>query len=279
MKTSAKKNTTRRKTADKSRSSTDGQVQSITRAFSILNAIAEDGQGLTLAEISEKVGLPPSTAHRQLTTMQEERFVRFEADTGAWMIGVQAFLTGNAFIGSRDIASMSRPFMRNLMEQTGETVNLAIADEQRGNVIYLAQVECKHMMRAISRPGEQIPMYCSAVGKALLAAMPKTGVTAILQKTGLRRITDKTITSPAKMHAELEKIRASGYAIDDEEHAVGLRCIASVLCDEYGDPMAAISMLGPVARITDEKSAEFGSIVKEAAIAITAAIGGRCKTG
>jgi len=256
------------------RSRTDGQVQSLSRALSILNAIAGDEQGLTLSEIVKKVGLPPSTAHRHLTTMQQERFVRFEAYTGTWLIGVQAFLTGNAFIDSRDVASMARPQMRRLMETGGETVNLAIADEERGHVIYLAQVECRHMMRAISRPGEQVPMYCSGVGKALLAMLPKPSVKAILQKTGLKRVTEMTITSPDLLHAELEKIRARGYAVDDQEHAVGLRCIASTICNEHGEPLAAISILGPVARITDGRIAEFGSLVKEAAAAITAAIGG-----
>jgi IclR family acetate operon transcriptional repressor len=232
-------------------------------------------QGLTLAEITEKVGLPPSTTHRHLTTMQQERFVRFEAETGTWLIGVQAFLTGSAFIDSRDIVSLARPFMRRLMEESGETVNLAIADEERGHVIYLAQVECRHMMRAISRPGEQIPMYCSAVGKALLAMLPKSSVTSILQKTGLKGVTELTITSPRKLRAELKKIRDDGYAIDDQEHAVGLRCIASVICNEHAEPLAAISILGPLARISDSKIAEFGLIIKEAAAAITTAIGGR----
>ncbi len=268
----------RKKNSEQSRSTGHGQIQSVARAISILNAIAENDTGLSLAEISEKVGLPPSTTHRHLTTMQDEHFVRFDMESGTWLIGVQAFLTGSAFIGSRDITSLARPFMRRLMEASGETVNLAIADETRGHVIYLAQVECKHMMRAISRPGSQIPMYCSAVGKALLAALPRSGVTAILQKTGLKRITEKTITAPARMHAELAKIRIDGYAVDDEEHAVGLRCIASVLCNEHGEPLAAISMLGPMARIPDRKIAEFGAIVKETAAAITTAVGGRYKT-
>ena len=273
---SPSRNNGRQKSVDKSRSAGDGQIQSVTRALSVLNAIAEEESGLTLAEISEKVGLPPSTTHRHLTTMQEESFVRFDAETGTWLIGVQAFLTGSAFIGSRDIASIARPYMRRLMEASGETVNLAIADEARGYVVYLAQVECKHMMRAISRPGELVPMYCSAVGKALLAAMPETSIAAIFQKTGLKRITEKTITSPAKMRAELVRIKSEGYALDDEEHAVGLRCIASVLCNEHGEPLAAISMLGPMARISDDKIAEFGVLVKEAAAAITLAVGGRC---
>ncbi len=165
--------------------------------------------------------------------------------------------------------------MLRLMEAGGETVNLAIADEPHGQVIYLAQVECKHMMRAISRPGEQVPMYCSAVGKALLAAMPKPAVASVLQKTGLKRVTGRTITSPARLRTELKRIRSEGYAIDDEEHAVGLRCIASVICNEHAEPLAAISMLGPVARITDSRIAEFGSIVRETAATITEAMGGR----
>ena len=265
----------RQKSVVKSRTAGDGQIQSVTRALSVLNAIAEEEAGLTLAEVSEKVGLPPSTTHRHLTTMQESSFVRFDTETGTWLIGVQAFLTGSAFIGSRDIASIARPYMRRPMEASGETVNLAITDEGRGYVIYLAQVECKHMMRAISRPGELVPMYCSAVGKAVLSAMPRPAIAAIFQKTGLKRITEKTITSPAKMRTELEKVRTDGYALDDEEHAVGLRCIASALYNEHGEPLAAVSMLGPMARISDDKIAEFGILVKEAAAAITSAIGGR----
>ena len=269
----------RYRSAGRSRSSNDGQVQSLTRALSILNVIAESEQGLTLAGIAETIGLPPSTTHRHLTTMQQERYVRYDGEAGLWLIGVQAFLTGNAFIGSRDIAMLARPNMRRLMEMSGETVNLAVADEARGYVIYMAQVECKHMMRAISRPGEQIPMYCSAVGKALLAALPNSSVTAILQKTGLKKVTDKTITSAKKLRAQLKKIRDDGYALDDEEHAVGLRCIASVIHDEHEEPLAAISMLGPVARITDERIGEFASLVKQTAAAITAAAGGRRRKG
>ncbi|MCF6320511.1 MAG: helix-turn-helix domain-containing protein [Rhizobiaceae bacterium] len=277
MKTSLKKKK-HPAAGQKTRSSTDGQVQSLTRALSILNAIAEDEQGLTLSEVAIKVGLPPSTAHRHLTTMQQERFVRFDGSSGTWLIGVQAFLTGNAFIDSRDIASLARPQMKRLMETSGETVNLAIADEDQGNVIYLAQVECRHMMRAISRPGERIPMYCTAVGKAILAAMPDSSVSSILRKTGLKRVTDKTITSPGKLREELSKIAADGYAVDNEEHAVGLRCIASVIYNEHGEPTAAISLLGPVARISERQISEFGKLAREAAASITMAIGGRIRT-
>jgi len=272
---SSLKSKAQKKSGQKSRSSSDGQVQSLTRALTILNAVAEDEQGLTLSEVAIKVGLPPSTAHRHLTTMQQERFVRFDSNSGTWLIGVQAFLTGNAFIDSRDIASLARPQMRRLMETSGETVNLAIADEDQGNVIYLAQVECRHMMRAISRPGERIPMYCSAVGKALLAAMPDSAVTAVLRKTGLKRLTDKTITSPTKLSEELKNIAVNGYAVDDEEHAVGLRCIGSAIYNEHGEPTAAVSLLGPAARIADHQISEFGKLAREAAASITTAIGGR----
>lgn len=255
---------------------TRGQVQSLIRALSILNAVAEDERGMTLSDIAQKVSLPLSTTHRHLTTMQQERFVRYDTQLGTWLVGVQAFLIGNAFVNSRNTVSMARPFMRELMEASGETVNLAVCED--GQAVYLEQVECQHTMRVFNRPGARVPMYCSAVGKALLAAMPEAEVGKILHKTGLTRLTDNTVVSPAALHAELATTRARGYASDNEEHNVGLRCVAAVICDELAQPIGAISVSGPLVRIGNARFPVLGAMVKDTAAAITAALGGRLKT-
>ena len=249
-----------------------GQVQSLARAISILNGLAEEEYGLTLTDLAQKVGLAPSTAHRLLTTLQEQRFVRFDLERNVWLIGVQAFVVGNAFVRSRDVIAIARLHMRHLMEESGETVNLAVEDQ--GEAIYLAQVECRQMMRAIAKPGGRVLLHCSGVGKALMAAMPDAEVSKILQRRGLPRTTEKTIDAPAKLRDELQQIRGRGYAFDDEENAIGLRCVAAVIHDEYGHPLAGLSLSGPMARITDERVPLLGAMVIKAASEITAELGG-----
>ncbi|MDF2366555.1 IclR family transcriptional regulator [Sneathiella sp.] len=250
-----------------------GQVQSLTRALSILNAIAENPPGLSLTAIAKSLTLAPSTTHRLLTTLQEERYVQYDRDTSRWQIAMQAFVTGNGFLVSRDLATVARPYMRRLMELSGETVNLAIADGDK--VIYLAQVESREMMRVFSKPGNSVPMHCSGVGKAMLMAMSREDVSRIIEDQSLARLTDKTITDPNLLYEELAAARARGFAVDDEEHAVGLRCAAALIYEEHAEPLAGLSISGPAARISKERLMELGQITVEIASEVTAALGGR----
>jgi IclR family acetate operon transcriptional repressor len=262
-------NTTSKKPSDVSRS---GQVQSVTRAISILNALAAEENGLTLTELSQTVSLAPSTTHRLLTTLQQERFVRFDDQRSVWLVGLQAFAVGNAFVRSRELIGMVRPFMRRLMEESGETTNLAVED--REEAVYLAQVECREMMRAFAKPGARVPMTSSAVGKAILAGRPDDQVARLLNRVGLQRVTGRSIATPAALKTALATTRAMGFAVDDEEHAVGLRCVASALYDEHGDPIAAVSVSGPAARVTDERIPALGKLVRSVAAEATQALGG-----
>ncbi len=260
-----------KKQASISRSS--GHVQSLSRALSLLNALSEHSQGLSLSAVAHEVGLPTSTAHRLLTTLQNERYVRFDADHSAWLVGVQAFKAGSAFLRSRDLVATSRPYMRRLMEQCGETVNLAVLD--RGEVIYLAQTETHKMMRAIAKPGGRAEIFSSGVGKALLAFMPEAETGQLLQRISFYQETENTLSNLADLQKDLETIKNRGFAIDDEENAVGLRCVAAVIFDENANPMAGLSISGPAARITDSKIPVLGASVSQVASEITAAIGGQ----
>ncbi len=247
-------------------------MQSLVRALTLLNRIAETADdGVSLSEVAQQVGLPASTAHRLLMTLEQERYVRFSADRRLWTIGVQAFVMGCAFLKTRSLVALARPRLRMLMEESGETVNLAAED--KGEVVYLAQVECREMMRVSARPGARAPIHCSAVGKAILSGASDKSIAKILHQHGMARLTVKTIVTPSALRQELIKVRDQGYAVDDEEHAVGLRCIAAPIVDEMGDVVAAVSVSGPMARIGDERISALGQMLKEAARAISMEMG------
>ncbi len=250
-----------------------GQVQSLSRALKLLNALSYHAQGLPLSELAREVGLPNSTAHRLLTTLQNERYVHFDSERSAWMIGVQAFQVGAAFVRSRDMIAIARPVMRRLMNAAGETVSLGILDQCE--VINLAQVESRKMMRAIAGPGGRAYVHASSIGKALLAFSPEAAQKQFFSCWDPRPLTANTIVSEAALRRELAAVRARGYALDDEETAAGLRGAASVVFNEYAEPVAGISVFGPATRISAARLGQLGALVTEAAADITHEFGGR----
>ncbi len=185
---------------------------------------------------------------------------------------MQTFVAGSAFLRTRNLIGIARPYMRALMNESTETVNLAVQDEQEA--VYLSQVECRQMMRVLARPGARVPLYCSSVGKALLSAMPDGDVAGALPRHGMRRLTEKTITSRSALRDDLALTRERGFAIDDEEHAFGLRCVAGLVFDEAAEALAAISISGPAVRISDKRIADLGDLVRRKADEITLRLGG-----
>lgn len=250
-----------------------GQVQSLMRALSLLECLAQAESGLALTALAERVGLAPSTAHRLLKSMAQRRFVHHDDERGLWSVGVQAFSVGSAFLRGRDFVGVARPIMRELMEVAGESVNLAVLDG--GEAVYLAQVECREMMRALARPGGRAPIHCSGVGKALLSALPAREVDLILSRHGLPLLTSKTITDADVLKRSLSAARERGYAFDDEEQVLGMRCVAAVIYDEHTYPLAAVSLSGPTARVTDRRIDDLGRLALRVARQITDKIGGR----
>lgn len=248
------------------------QVQSLIRALRIVNRLAMADEGMTLTSIAESVALAPSTAHRLLTTLEQERYVHFDAERRLWSVGLQTFVVGGAFLRTRNLIGIARPYMRALMNESTETVNLAVRDEREA--VYLAQVECRQMMRVLARPGARVPLYCSSVGKALLCAMPDGDLASALPRHGMRRLTEKTIASKSALRDDLALTRERGFAIDDEEHAFGLRCVAGLVFDEAAEPIAAISISGPAVRISDQRVAILGELVRRKADEITSRFGG-----
>jgi IclR family acetate operon transcriptional repressor len=249
-----------------------GGVQSLVRALSLLDALANHEDGLTLTAIAKEVGLPPSSAHRLLTTLQRRRFVRFEPNGMLWRVGVQAFVVGNAFARSREVTPLAMPHMRHLMDKCGETVNLFVPNN--GLSICIAQVQSRQMIRAISRPGGGLPLDRSASGKAMLAHSSRSEVEEILLKQAPAASASYSAYKLRKLHAELRQIRRRGYSLDDEEVAAGLRCIGAAILDEHGAAFAAISIAGPTSRLTDDRISLLAEMVWVTGEAVTLEIGG-----
>lgn len=250
-----------------------GPVQALTRGLTVLDRLAESKGGVQLTDLSQRVGLPSSTTHRLLGTLEKMGYVHQVGELGLWYVGVNAFVVGSAFLENRDLMTQTHPFLRRLMDQSGETTNLAVLDG--GEAVFVDQVQCHEMMRMLTRLGSRAPLHASGVGKALLSAMSDEEVNGVLQRRGLSRITNSTIDTPERLKAELKEVRRLRYAFDNEEHAVGLRCLASTIYDEHAEPLAAISLAGPKPRIPDERVFELGALVARTAKEITLAMGGR----
>ena len=250
-----------------------GQVQSLTRGLSILECLGRAEGGLTLTDVANRVTLPPSTTHRLLATLERMGYVYQAGELGRWYVGLQAFAVGSSFLSSRDFVAQSHPYMRRLMEQAGETANLAILDGTEA--VFVDQVQCRETMRTIVKLGSRVPLHASGVGKAIFAALPDEQIDAILKVRGLPRITENTITSPETMWASIRVVRQRGWSFDDEEHLPGTRCVAASIYDEHAESLGAISIAGPSSRLPDERIKALGPVAAHVAEEITHRLGGR----
>jgi IclR family transcriptional regulator, acetate operon repressor len=248
----------------------DASVQSLDRAIALLELVAA-GSGLSLTEIAQAAALPPSTCTRLLQTLQRHAIVEFESGTQLWHVGPGTFRIGSAFLRQRKIAERGRAEMQALVDRCGETANLAIAEEE--GVVFVSQVETHEPIRAFFRPGTRSPYHASGVGKAILAHARPERVARLLRGT-LTRFTPTTITERVALAAELDATRLRGWALDEEERSSGMRCVAAPIFNEYGEPVAGISVSGPTVRLTPEAARAYGPLVVAAAAEITRSIAG-----
>jgi IclR family transcriptional regulator, acetate operon repressor len=256
----------------RSKKDTGGGVQSLTRGLTLLEQLAESEGGISLTEISQRAALAPSTAHRLLNTLADMGFVFQAPDSGLWYIGLKTYRVGCAFVSNRDFVGESHAYLRKLMEQSGETANLSIIDGTY--VCFIAQTQCHEVMRMLVRLGSRLPAHASGSGKAILSALPEDELAIFFRESKLVKLTAKTTTDIDQLRLQFAAIRARGYSYDDEENALGLRCVAAPIYDEYSEPLGAISLAGPIARLTDERILKLGPLVAHTAREITEKLGG-----
>ena len=278
MQVAMKRNVIRRKTigpkADSGGDSDprDGGVQSVDHALQIIETLAEDDEGYRLSDLAVRTGLSTSTAHRLLATLEKRRFVQFDRTESKWHIGAQSFSVGATFARRRNFVAQAMPYLRKLRDLTRETANLAVVDDE--SIIVLTRMESREIMRSLTKVGGRVAMVASGVGKAVLATYSDEDVNAIIRRQGMPRLTEKSIVRPGELFRELETIRRQGFAVDDEEARIGLRCVAAVVYSDCSEPLAAISVSGMTSRVTSDRVPALGSIVREVAAELTLALGG-----
>ncbi|MFT3996527.1 MAG: IclR family transcriptional regulator, partial [Asticcacaulis sp.] len=240
--------------------------QSLEKALGLLKTLSTR-DGMSLTELSRASGLAPSTAHRLLATLSAHELAAWDEASQKWAIGIESLRIGMAFQRRNRILTAGRPEMLRLMEATGETVNLAMLDGF--DVVFVAQVECEAAIRAFFRIGDRRSAHASGIGKALLANLSEAALEALLRRRDLPRYTDRTLSTQEDLRADLDRIRARGWSLDDEEANPGMRCVAAPVFNEYGEARAGISLSGPSLRISDARLPELAQQVRDTAARIT----------
>lgn len=245
-------------------------IQSLDRALDVLHTLAAQGE-MTLSELAADMGQSAATLYRVLITLERRGVVEVNPATQGWAIGAAAFQIGAAFLRRTNVVERSRPVMRALTEATGETSNLGI--EKSGTVMFVSQVETHEAIRAFFPPGTQSPLHASGIGKALMACFPPDRLDRFLATTEFERFTDNTITDPDALRAELQRIRTQGFALDDEEKATGMRCIAAPVLNLHGEAVAGISVSGPSSRMPLSDITRIAELVMTSAREVSANLG------
>lgn len=224
-------------------------VQSVDRALALLEVLSMYPKGLGVGEISEKADLHKSTAHRLLATLVDRGYVK-QNQHNQYQLTLKLFELGSRSVEELDMLEVARPHLVQIMESVNEVVHLVILE---GDVIvYIDKVEPDTTIRMHSRIGISRPLYCTSVGKAILSTMDDDEVERNWRKSEINQLTQYTITDLDEMKEELKLIRERGYAIDEQENELGVRCIAIPLLDYTKKACGAISISGPVERMTDE---------------------------
>ncbi len=245
--------------------------QSLERGLRVIEATAAIGGSATLSEIARKTALPRSTAHHLLRALVAFGYLVQDGDARPYKLAPKLFrLTGHTWT-KEQLAEISMPFLDELSRRTGEGTSLAILRD--GVVTVVAKRESEGPVRVVQEVGATRPIYCTAVGKALAAWLPAAELDSIIGRTVFEQKTAKTITTPAAFRRELARIRATGFAIDNEEHIEGIRCIATPIRDHSGDVRASLCVLGPTNRLPQRRLVEIRRALAGVAANLSARLG------
>jgi DNA-binding IclR family transcriptional regulator len=239
------------------------KVQSVDRTLDVLEALATRRGASGISELSQLVGLHVSTVHRLLATLVDRGYVRQDPDSSRYHLGSRIFTLANAADLHLDLRLVARPYLERLMRNSGETANLVTCTENE--VVYLDQVASLHLVKMFTTPGLRAPLYCTGTGKAFLAFKGTAFAEPVLAAP-MRRYTPRTIVTRAALEAELATIRKQGFSIDNEEMEEGVRCLAVPIFDRHSECIGAMSVSGPITRMTPERVAKLSHVAKQIAL-------------
>lgn len=246
-------------------------TQSVLKALDVLECLASAEQPLSAQEVAQQCSLSRPTAYRYLITLLTRDYVTNDEDDRYYQIGPKVLGLGKSFLDRLDLPELARTNMRELGRVSQETVHLAILDGTE--ILYVAKVDGPQSVRMYSAIGTRNPLYCTAMGKAILAFLPPEKRTALLDQTTLAPRTANTITDRTAMDQHLELVRSQGFAIDDVEFEEGIRCLGAPLFNHIGQVTAAISVSGPAYRLSNSRLQELSGQVVETSEAISSKLG------
>lgn len=238
------------------------------KALEVLTALSQPGGPHRLAELAKQCELPKPTAHRMLQTMAEAGFAVGAGD-GRYDVGPRLLGLSAAVLSGSSATRFTRPVLAELQRRTGHTVHYAVRHED--HAVYVAKVEPEQAYRMNSRVGGEVPLYCTAVGRAMLARLPEAEVAEILAGP-LPARTPRTLTDPAKIRRELAKLDKQGYLVDDEQNEPHVRCVAAPVLDGLGQVAGAVSVSGLTFTLSLDNAKVLGPLVAEAANRISASL-------
>jgi IclR family KDG regulon transcriptional repressor len=237
------------------------EIQSLARGLKILNLLAQAQDGVSITELAERLGVDKGSASRLVATLASYGYAEKDEETRRYHLGLQVVTVSRSLLTRLPFREIAKPFLRQLMERTGECAHLAVPGQ--GKVLYIDQVESPATLRVNAQVGTMNPLHCTALGKILLAF----GVVEL--PADLESYTPHTITNAGRLRKNLEQVRVQGYAVDNEEFDPGVRCIAVPVEDFRGKVVASMGISGPASRMTPEKLSELAAIVLEVGKALS----------
>jgi DNA-binding IclR family transcriptional regulator len=246
-------------------------VSSVKRALSIIETLAHARNGMGVAGVSRKIHAPKSSTHTILLTLERSGFLQRDERTGHYLLGMKILTLGNALLGNTDVREQVRGNLLDLVEQTGLTGHLGVLDGDQ--LVYIDKVDSPGFVKMNTWVGRRIEAHATGLGKALMAHLTSHRFDELFKAKSLCRRTRKTICSKDTLRREMQKIQARGYAVDDEECGMGVRCVASAIFDREGKAIASIGIAGTTAQVPRQKLEALGNLARDHARRISRNLG------
>lgn len=248
-------------------------VQSVDRTLCILELLSDYEEGLGITEIGEKLELHKSTVHRLLATLIYKGYAKQNKNTSKYEMTFKLFEIGSKKVEKIDLVTISKPYLTELMKKTNEVIHLGVREGIE--IIYVAKVESPKSMRMRTRIGMSKPMYCTAMGKAMLSQMEDDEIQEIWNASYVERLTENTIIDFNKLKNKLFEAREKGYTVDDQEVEIGIKCLGTVIKDYEGNVCGAISISSSPLTLTADKESYYLKLLLEYADKISKELGYR----
>lgn len=246
-------------------------IQSVERALQILEYLSGHVSEIGITDIAAYMGLGKSTVYGLVNTLVQEGYLEQNPDNKRYRLGLKLFELGCIVQERMDIREIARPYLKDLSEYFKMTVHMGVYKDQE--VVYIDKMDAPDTRIVYSQVGKRAPMYCTGIGKAVLAQLKAEDIQWILEGQNLEALTPNTITEKERIFKELEEIRKKGYATDNEEVELGLKCVAAAIHDYHGKPVAAISISSSAVKMTEEKMKEAAAEIMKATLAISKKLG------